>query len=443
MPRGVNVAYSLQQWGLRQLDIYHDDDPAAHTPAWPSSHQELTGSTGKPHPDFQDFDGNCRTPALSICERRSWPTDTVLEAVQKMRKNRDDFEDLCESFVNTVSILEKIIPHGANATNSLKRLCEDLRSLLQEIELKVGQIQKNQKSRVRGILKEFIKSTSIGDELTRYKTRVEQLRSDFMLMSMAQLNSAAQLNANEEIGFPKAHKAVIKDEAGTARELTSTVVGMLQDMDLPPVRRGRVTSRNIPFVRQQASIVGLGTDQFTKALENILQVAIEVELAFDSNDVTSWTPAPISDELGDSIQASARYFTLAKDAPAKQVVEFNSHVDPLSLKNPSGFREGDIVEMGFNVVVFKPQRDAKAVVKLVMKSLIFLDGTQTRDARVRQRIAEVKAERYLMDEVAITAKKAKRRLGIDDSNTGDEENRRPGPIIFGQTGDEFDSELDV
>ncbi|KAJ7229392.1 hypothetical protein C8J57DRAFT_1251989 [Mycena rebaudengoi] len=87
----------------------------------------------------------------------------------------------------------------------------------------------------------------------------------------------------------------------------------------------------------------------------------------------------------------------------------------------------------------KPQRDVKAVVKLVMKSLIFLDGTQTRDARVRQRIAEVKAERYLMDEVAITAKKAKRRLGIDDGNTGDEENRRPGPIIFGQTGDEFDT----
>ncbi|KAJ7280695.1 hypothetical protein C8J57DRAFT_1563682 [Mycena rebaudengoi] len=222
----------------------------------------------------------------------------------------------------------------------------------------------------------------------------------------------------------------------------------------------------------QASIVGLGTDQFTKALENILQVAIEVELAFDSNDVTSWTPAPISDELGDSIQASARYFTLAKDAPAKQVVEFNSHVDPsgvlggmlskgifhcadndvkymnldagkLSLKNPSGFREGDIVEMGFNVVALKPQRDAKAVVKLVMKSLIFLDGTQMRDARIRQRIAEVKAERYLMAEVAITAKKAKRRLGIDDGYTGDEENRRPGPIIFGQTGDEFDSELDV
>ncbi|KAJ7252033.1 hypothetical protein C8J57DRAFT_1723042 [Mycena rebaudengoi] len=132
------------------------------------------------------------------------PLIPILEAVQKMRKNRDDFEDLCESIVNTVSILEKIIPHGANATNSLKRLCEDLQSLLQEIELKVGQIQKNQKSRVRGILKEFIKSTSIGDELARYKTRVEQLRSDFMLMSMAQLNSAAQLNANASVSGTQA-----------------------------------------------------------------------------------------------------------------------------------------------------------------------------------------------------------------------------------------------
>ncbi|KAJ7252936.1 hypothetical protein C8J57DRAFT_1661082 [Mycena rebaudengoi] len=59
----------------------------------------------------------------------------------------------------------------------------------------------------------------------------------------------------------------------------------------------------------------------------------------------------------------------------------------------------------------KPQRDAKAVVKLVMKSLIFLDGTQTRDARVRQRIAEVKAERYLMDEGSNHSEEGQEALG--------------------------------
>jgi hypothetical protein len=45
---------------------------------------------------------------------------------QKMRKNQDDFEELCESIVNTVTILEKITPHGVDATSSLKQLCEDL-----------------------------------------------------------------------------------------------------------------------------------------------------------------------------------------------------------------------------------------------------------------------------------------------------------------------------
>ncbi|KAJ7272241.1 P-loop containing nucleoside triphosphate hydrolase protein [Mycena rebaudengoi] len=130
------------------------------------------------------------------------PLVPILEAVQKMKKNRDDFEDLCESIVNTVTILENITPHGVDATSSLKRLCEDLRrydhdmtsldllhivwaSLLQEIEVKVAQM--NQKSRVRGFLKKVIKSASIGDELARYKSRGEQLRSDFMLMSVARL----------------------------------------------------------------------------------------------------------------------------------------------------------------------------------------------------------------------------------------------------------------
>jgi hypothetical protein len=47
-------------------------------------------------------------------------------------------------------------------------------------------------------------------------------------------------------------------------------------------------------------------------------------------------------------------------------------------KNPSGFREGDIVEIGFSVVAFKGNRDSKGFVCLVMNSLVFLDGSHTR-----------------------------------------------------------------
>ncbi|KAJ7291952.1 hypothetical protein C8J57DRAFT_1458569 [Mycena rebaudengoi] len=81
------------------------------------------------------------------------PVIPILEAVQKMTKNRDDFEELCENIVSTVKILqEKISHHGVDGTSSLLQLCWDLEC----------------------------KSTSIGDELARYKTRLEKLRSDFI-----------------------------------------------------------------------------------------------------------------------------------------------------------------------------------------------------------------------------------------------------------------------
>jgi hypothetical protein len=116
-----------------------------------------------------------------------------------MTKNRDDFEELCESIVSTVKVLqEKISRHGVDVTSSLQQLCEELEqyvkllriyqaihiiwvSLLQEIRLKLGQIQVNRKKRVLGLLKEFGKSTSIGDELVKYKVRLEKLRSDFIV----------------------------------------------------------------------------------------------------------------------------------------------------------------------------------------------------------------------------------------------------------------------
>ncbi|KAJ7238704.1 hypothetical protein C8J57DRAFT_1478622 [Mycena rebaudengoi] len=131
------------------------------------------------------------------------PVLPILEAVEKMTKNRDDFEELCGSIVSTVDVLqEKISHHGVDATGSLQQLCGDLERLLDEIQLKVGQIQKGEKNRVLGRLKEFGKSTSIGDELAKYKTRLEKLRSDFILMSVAQLNINASVPVRQPLPPP-------------------------------------------------------------------------------------------------------------------------------------------------------------------------------------------------------------------------------------------------
>ncbi|KAJ7253969.1 hypothetical protein C8J57DRAFT_621737 [Mycena rebaudengoi] len=110
------------------------------------------------------------------------PVVPILEAVQKMTKNREDFEELCESIIEIVTMLqEKISQHGVNVTSSLQQFCEELQHLLREIQQKLGEIHAKQTKGLRRRLTEFSKSTSIGDELSRYKNRLERLRINFML----------------------------------------------------------------------------------------------------------------------------------------------------------------------------------------------------------------------------------------------------------------------
>ncbi|KAJ7240691.1 hypothetical protein C8J57DRAFT_1527361 [Mycena rebaudengoi] len=200
-------------------------------------------------------------------------------------------------------------------------------------------------------------------------------------------------------------------------------------------------------------------------MQKVMQVAVEVQLAFDDDYVLPWSPSAGSAELGDIFQTSCRFFTMTKDAPLDQINDFNKHVDPANVlsntlakgiyhchdnevqymdlegdrlvpKNPSGFRIGDIVELGFSVVAFKGNNDSKAVVKLVMRSLTFLDGTQTRDARVSQRMASVKADRVAYEDVGFREKGSKKWLVGSEEPSDEEDARREGPIGSGSTNNE-------
>ncbi|KAJ7280961.1 hypothetical protein C8J57DRAFT_1464295 [Mycena rebaudengoi] len=239
----------------------------------------------------------------------------------------------------------------------------------------------------------------------------------------------------KETGFPSSDKAVMKEDVMDQREITLTVVGVLQEMNLPAMKK----ANNVAYARQQATIVGLGAESFDKAVEQIAKIAYEVELAFEDSDAT------------------CRYFTTGKEPPMNQVVDFTKHVDPAGVlsrmlskgvyhcidnevlyldlegdklinKNPSGFRVGDIVELGLSVIAFKGPRDGKAVIKLVMRSLVFLDGTHTQDAKIAQRIAEAKAKKTSQTDVDKDMGNHKRRLVFDDQ---DEVGRVGSPFPFG------------
>ncbi|KAJ7260185.1 P-loop containing nucleoside triphosphate hydrolase protein [Mycena rebaudengoi] len=121
------------------------------------------------------------------------PVIPILEAVQKMTKNREDLTELCASIVELITLLqEEISCHGADAASRLTQFCEQLKSLLLEIQQGLGKFQNPEKRSFCGRFKEFGRSTSIGDELNKYKSRVHELRLNFITSSVAQLNIHAR-----------------------------------------------------------------------------------------------------------------------------------------------------------------------------------------------------------------------------------------------------------
>ncbi|KAJ6607831.1 hypothetical protein B0H10DRAFT_538833 [Mycena sp. CBHHK59/15] len=67
----------------------------------------------------------------------------ILEAVQKVAKNQDDFKDLCASIVEIVTMLqEDISRHGDVAASRLKQLCEKLQSLLHAFSRDLGKYRR-------------------------------------------------------------------------------------------------------------------------------------------------------------------------------------------------------------------------------------------------------------------------------------------------------------
>ncbi|KAJ7261559.1 hypothetical protein C8J57DRAFT_1634617 [Mycena rebaudengoi] len=254
-----------------------------------------------------------------------------------------------------------------------------------------------------------------------------QLWAEYMATHQEHLKNAGNIGpahqmqiahiAAKRAGFPVCHKAVYKSEGSSGQEIELTVVGLLVDKELPPVKKNKLTRNNLLFARQQVSLVGLNTVAFDEAIKRLMLVAYEIEREFDSGDIVPFAPSPAKDEqYGMPIDAACRYYTLAREAPAEQIVDFNPKTDTsraltamlgqgvfhcvdndvaymdlvndrLVYKDPAGFRPGDIVELGVSVVAFKGHRDAKSVVKLVMRSLVYLDGTHTRNAMMAERMA--------------------------------------------------------
>ncbi|KAJ7895214.1 hypothetical protein B0H14DRAFT_2681616 [Mycena olivaceomarginata] len=112
----------------------------------------------------------------------------LLETVDKMKKNRDDLLDLCESLVEIVRLLQaEISAHGQVAGVRFMGLCKDFTSFVHMLQTQLEMVLRN-RGGLRGRFKEFLGATTVADQIVRYRNRVNELRSNFLLIAAIDTN---------------------------------------------------------------------------------------------------------------------------------------------------------------------------------------------------------------------------------------------------------------
>ncbi|KAJ7027446.1 hypothetical protein C8F04DRAFT_1294306 [Mycena alexandri] len=80
----------------------------------------------------------------------------LLETIEKVKKNREDLKELCNTTTEIITILhDQILTHGNTAAVKFKVLCEELESHLEAVILVVQNLQDQSKG-FRGRVKEFL-----------------------------------------------------------------------------------------------------------------------------------------------------------------------------------------------------------------------------------------------------------------------------------------------
>ncbi|KAJ7300986.1 hypothetical protein DFH08DRAFT_827959 [Mycena albidolilacea] len=210
-------------------------------------------------------------------------------------------------------------------------------------------------------------------------------KPDAPLIKLAMAWPAAALDINNG----QTAKAMFPTTGTHRQEAVFTIVGALRAKDLPPVKG----------TKQHATLIGWDAPYFDKALKNMQEVAYTMYSSSAENAVEPWRPETTDD--GDALISSnisplaaisrstlERLFTRGQTHTASHCVDNDVMYmafkeEEYVEKDPSTFRTGDIVEMGFAFVAWKkPGRNVGPEWSCmpVLRTLTFLDGRFTKEA---------------------------------------------------------------
>ncbi|KAJ7637853.1 hypothetical protein B0H17DRAFT_1277769 [Mycena rosella] len=192
------------------------------------------------------------------------------------------------------------------------------------------------------------------------------------------------------------HQAAFIDSRA---EAIFTMVGALKAYDIPPVKKNSLTSARISDARAYPELVGYDSKHFATAMDKVKDLTYTLSTSFSMDKVEHWIPVPDSNVFGPSVNSSCRYFTVGADIPTRHLGECISHCldndvtylcfkkEKHAIKNPGGFRVGDIVEMGFALVAFRePTRGEED--KQICKMILLQSSNTSLEAAFKARSAK-------------------------------------------------------
>ncbi|KAJ6484270.1 P-loop containing nucleoside triphosphate hydrolase protein [Mycena vulgaris] len=112
----------------------------------------------------------------------------ILETVEKVKRNRDDLKELCGNIVEIIKIIQdQLVAHGDTGALKFKGLCEDLASVLDGVLQSIKPLPTESRG-LSGRFKEVMKLGSTADKIAGYRMRIQELRSNFVLMAAIDTN---------------------------------------------------------------------------------------------------------------------------------------------------------------------------------------------------------------------------------------------------------------
>ncbi|TFK73100.1 hypothetical protein BDN72DRAFT_762188, partial [Pluteus cervinus] len=206
---------------------------------------------------------------------------------------------------------------------------------------------------------------------------------------------------------PHSWRLISSDASGDTEEGVFSLQGAIVGLELPPIlERPGVSTKAIPFLRQQVTLSGLGLPQFEKALDLSGDAYNKFRRYFPEKQLLPWFCPPCASSSGRTISFSNRYFTRRNEAPTLKAIPFSIPVDPKriltnlvngtifhaednevnyyerykeednSLKHvplfPQNFRIGDLVDVQFSFVAYS-MRTEQYIMKPMLYSITLID----------------------------------------------------------------------